>query len=32
MTDMRPLESAAAETGEVRCYAGETGLFILPGD
>lgn len=30
-TSLRLLESAAAETGEVRPYAGETRLFILPG-
>jgi hypothetical protein len=29
---MRWLESDAAETGEARCYADETRLFILPGD
>ena len=28
---LRLLESAAAETGEVRPFAGETRLFILPG-
>jgi S-adenosylmethionine:tRNA-ribosyltransferase-isomerase (queuine synthetase) len=31
-TNMRLLESSAAETIEVRRYAGETRLFILPGD
>ena len=30
-TSLRLLESAAAETGEVRPFAGETRLFILPG-
>ena len=30
-TSLRLLESAAAETGEVRAFAGETRLFILPG-
>jgi S-adenosylmethionine:tRNA ribosyltransferase-isomerase len=30
-TSLRLLESAAAETGEVREFAGETRLFILPG-
>jgi S-adenosylmethionine:tRNA ribosyltransferase-isomerase len=30
-TSLRLLETAAAETGEVRPFAGETGLFILPG-
>ena len=29
-TSLRLLESAAAETGEVRPFAGETRLFILP--
>ena len=31
-TNMRLLESAEAETGEVRSYAGGTRLFIQPGD
>src|SRR5262249_28004848 len=31
-TSLRLLESAASETGEVRPFAGETRLFILPGD
>jgi len=30
-TSLRLLESAAAENGEVRPFAGETRLFILPG-
>jgi S-adenosylmethionine:tRNA ribosyltransferase-isomerase len=30
-TSLRLLESAAAEKGEVRPFAGETRLFILPG-
>jgi len=30
-TSLRLLESAAAESGEVRPFAGETRLFILPG-
>jgi S-adenosylmethionine:tRNA ribosyltransferase-isomerase len=30
-TSLRLLESAAAETGEVMPFAGETRLFILPG-
>jgi S-adenosylmethionine:tRNA ribosyltransferase-isomerase len=30
-TSLRLLESAAAETGEIRPFAGETWLFILPG-
>jgi S-adenosylmethionine:tRNA ribosyltransferase-isomerase len=30
-TSLRLLESAAAETGEVRPFAGETRLFIVPG-
>src|SRR5215471_17551328 len=30
-TSLRLLESAAAEAGEVRPFAGETRLFILPG-
>jgi S-adenosylmethionine:tRNA ribosyltransferase-isomerase len=30
-TSLRLLESAAAETGEVRPFVGETRLFILPG-
>jgi len=30
-TSLRLLESAAAETGEVREFSGETRLFILPG-
>ncbi|HVH73424.1 MAG TPA: tRNA preQ1(34) S-adenosylmethionine ribosyltransferase-isomerase QueA [Stellaceae bacterium] len=30
-TSLRLLETAAAEQGEVRPYAGETRLFILPG-
>jgi S-adenosylmethionine:tRNA ribosyltransferase-isomerase len=30
-TSLRLLESAASETGEVRPFAGETRLFILPG-
>jgi S-adenosylmethionine:tRNA ribosyltransferase-isomerase len=30
-TSLRLLESAAADTGEVRPFAGETRLFILPG-
>jgi S-adenosylmethionine:tRNA ribosyltransferase-isomerase len=30
-TSLRLLESAADETGEVRPFAGETRLFILPG-
>jgi S-adenosylmethionine:tRNA ribosyltransferase-isomerase len=30
-TTLRLLESAAAETGEIRPFAGETSLFILPG-
>src|SRR6266513_1602599 len=30
-TSLRLLESAAAETGEVHEFAGETRLFILPG-
>ena len=30
-TSLRLLESAAGETGEVRHFAGETRLFILPG-
>jgi S-adenosylmethionine:tRNA ribosyltransferase-isomerase len=30
-TSLRLLESAAAEDGEVRAFAGETRLFILPG-
>jgi S-adenosylmethionine:tRNA ribosyltransferase-isomerase len=30
-TSLRLLESAAAATGEVRPFAGETRLFILPG-
>ena len=30
-TSLRLLESAAAETGQVRPFAGETSLFILPG-
>ena len=30
-TSLRLLESAAAETGEIRPFAGETRLFILPG-
>jgi S-adenosylmethionine:tRNA ribosyltransferase-isomerase len=30
-TSLRLLESAAAETGEVRPFAGETRLFITPG-
>jgi S-adenosylmethionine:tRNA ribosyltransferase-isomerase len=30
-TSLRLLESAAAETGEVTPFAGETRLFILPG-
>jgi S-adenosylmethionine:tRNA ribosyltransferase-isomerase len=30
-TSLRLVETAAAETGEVRPFAGETSLFILPG-
>jgi len=30
-TSLRLLESAAAETGEIRPFAGETRLYILPG-
>jgi S-adenosylmethionine:tRNA ribosyltransferase-isomerase len=30
-TSLRLLESAAAENGEVRPFAGETRLFIMPG-
>jgi S-adenosylmethionine:tRNA ribosyltransferase-isomerase len=30
-TSLRLVESAAAETGEVRPFAGETRLFVLPG-
>jgi S-adenosylmethionine:tRNA ribosyltransferase-isomerase len=30
-TSLRLLESAAAATGEIAEFAGETGLFILPG-
>jgi len=30
-TSLRLLETATAETGEVRPFAGETRLFILPG-
>jgi S-adenosylmethionine:tRNA ribosyltransferase-isomerase len=30
-TSVRLLESAAAETGEIRAFDGETRLFILPG-
>jgi S-adenosylmethionine:tRNA ribosyltransferase-isomerase len=30
-TSLRLLESAAAERGEIRSFAGETRLFILPG-
>jgi S-adenosylmethionine:tRNA ribosyltransferase-isomerase len=30
-TSLRLLESAAVETGEVRPFAGETRLFIIPG-
>ena len=30
-TSLRLLESAAAETGEVQAFSGETRLFILPG-
>jgi S-adenosylmethionine:tRNA ribosyltransferase-isomerase len=30
-TSLRLLESAAAETGEVRPFAGETRLYVLPG-
>ena len=30
-TSLRLLESAAIETGEVRPFAGETRLFVLPG-
>jgi S-adenosylmethionine:tRNA ribosyltransferase-isomerase len=30
-TSLRLLESAAAETGEVQEFSGETRLFILPG-
>jgi S-adenosylmethionine:tRNA ribosyltransferase-isomerase len=30
-TSLRLLETAAAETGQVRPFAGETRLFILPG-
>ncbi len=30
-TSLRLLESAAAETGEVAAFAGETRLFVLPG-
>jgi S-adenosylmethionine:tRNA ribosyltransferase-isomerase len=30
-TSLRLLESTAAETGEVRPFAGETRLFIMPG-
>ncbi len=30
-TSLRLLESAAAETGEIRPFSGETRLFILPG-
>jgi S-adenosylmethionine:tRNA ribosyltransferase-isomerase len=30
-TSLRLLESAAAETGEARPFAGETRLFIMPG-
>ncbi len=30
-TSLRLLETAAAETGEVRPFAGDTRLFILPG-
>jgi S-adenosylmethionine:tRNA ribosyltransferase-isomerase len=30
-TSLRLLESAAAEDGEVRPFAGETSLFIMPG-
>ena len=30
-TSLRLLESAAAETGEIREFSGETRLFILPG-
>ena len=30
-TSLRLLESAAAENGEIRPFAGETKLFILPG-
>jgi len=30
-TSLRLLETAAAENGEIRPFAGETRLFILPG-
>ena len=30
-TSLRLLESAAAKTGEIQAFAGETRLFILPG-
>jgi S-adenosylmethionine:tRNA ribosyltransferase-isomerase len=30
-TSLRLLESAAAENGEIRAFAGETRLFIMPG-
>jgi S-adenosylmethionine:tRNA ribosyltransferase-isomerase len=30
-TSLRLLESAAAENGEIRSFAGETRLFIMPG-
>jgi S-adenosylmethionine:tRNA ribosyltransferase-isomerase len=30
-TSLRLLESAASETGEIRPFAGETRLFIMPG-
>jgi S-adenosylmethionine:tRNA ribosyltransferase-isomerase len=30
-TSLRLLETAAAETGEVRAFAGETRLFVVPG-
>jgi S-adenosylmethionine:tRNA ribosyltransferase-isomerase len=30
-TSLRLLESAAADTGQISEFAGETGLFILPG-
>ncbi len=30
-TSLRLLESAAAETGEIRPFAGETRLFVMPG-
>jgi S-adenosylmethionine:tRNA ribosyltransferase-isomerase len=30
-TSWRPLETAATETGEIRPFAGDTRLFIMPG-